>query len=440
MKTFWLKLVAAAGVLGLLAGAGFYGWTRYPSLFSLTYDLRLATGPVGTDGQKVLAAFIREIAAERPRVRLIPVPTDNLSQNGKALMEGQVDLAVVRSDDEGAAQGQTIFILRRIGVAILLPPKSEIEDMGSLAGKKLAVVKGIHFDPGLLKVLSDFYGLQQSNLVEVALPQVGPALKAKRAEAVVVFGSLGSGEISDAFASIRKAFKDKPTFLDIAEADAIAARWPAYESIEIKQGTFGGAPPEPAEAINTFAVSVRLVSRTSLPDRVAGELTRLLLSTKAKLVTSLPAVGQMEAPDTEKTAVLPVHPGTLAYLNGEQVSLVDETLNYYWLAGIGLAILAPLVGWIKARTGLRRRNEGRAKLFRLIELARLAKVGSADELATADEELEEMMEWLFEKLAEGDIERDEFQCIERAISQLRAGVEKRLTDLAAAPGKMQTAA
>ena len=151
-------------------------------------------------------------------------------------------------------------------------------------------------------------------------------MKAKRVMAALVFGPIGAGSISDAFALVRKSFKEKPSYLDIEEAEAIAARWPAYEAVEIKQGTFGGAPPEPAEAINTFAVSVRLVARASLPDRVAGEITRLLLSTKAKLASTLPVVGEMEAPATEKTSVLPAHPGTLAYLNGEQVALLDETL------------------------------------------------------------------------------------------------------------------
>jgi TRAP-type uncharacterized transport system substrate-binding protein len=433
-------MVAAVGIVGLLAGAVAYAWTQHPSLFSFSYNLKLATGPIGSDGQKLLATFTREVAAERPRVRLIPVETNSLRLSGKALTDGQVDLAVVRSDDEAAAQGRTIFLIQRIGVAILLPPKSEIETISGLVGKKLAVAKGAHFDSGLLRALTEFYGLREVDLTEVPLPQVGAALKVKRVAAVIVFGPLGPGDTTATFASIRKSFKEKPTFLDISEADAIAARWPAYESVEIKQGTFGGAPPEPEEAINTFAVSVRLVSRASLPDRVAGELTRLLINTKAKLLTTLPAVGQMEPPDTEKTSVLPVHPGTLAYLNGEQTSLLDETLNYYWLAGIVFAILAPLVGWIKAKSGLRRRDEARAKLFRVVELVRLLKVGSADQLAIADEEIEQMTEWLFERLAEGDIERDHFQCIERMISQLRGATERRRADLSSASGKIAVAA
>jgi TRAP transporter TAXI family solute receptor len=431
VKRPWLKILLAASILSLVALAGSYAWMHHSSLFR--YNLKLATGPVGSDGQKLLAGFIRELAAERPLVRLVLVETDSLSANGKTLLKGDVDLAVVRSDDEAAGQGRTLFILRQVGVAILLPPDSEIESVSALVGKKLAVTKASHFDPGLLKALIEFYGVREADISELALAQLGPALKSKRIAAAVVFGPLGPGPIADAFASIRKSFKEPPTFLDIGEAEAIAKRWPAFDAVEIKQGTFGGTPPEPTEAINTFAVSVRLISRASMPNRVAGEITRMLLATKAKLATTLPAVAQMQAPETDKTASLPVHPGTLAYLNGEQQSLLDETLQYYWYAGMALAVLAPVAGWVASNTRLRRRDEARDKLLRLVELVRLAKVGSAQELANADEELQGMMEWLFEKLAAGLIERDHFQCIERMISQLRAGIEKRLDDLSGLP-------
>src|SRR3954454_23978288 len=142
----WLKVVAVLAVLGAVAAAGAYTVARYPSLVSARYTLTLATGPVGSDGQKVLAAFIRDLSAEHPLVHLVPVPADSLSQSAKALMDGRVDLAVVRSVDEAAAHGRTIFVLRQGGVAVLLPPESKIENVSELAGNKLAVAKG--GDPG----------------------------------------------------------------------------------------------------------------------------------------------------------------------------------------------------------------------------------------------------------------------------------------------------
>jgi TRAP transporter TAXI family solute receptor len=423
MRPF-LKIVAVVGVLFALAAAGAYIVVRYPALVSARYTLTLATGPVASEGQKVLAAFIRDLASEHPLVRLVPVTTDSGRESGRALAEGHVDLAVVRSDDEAAANGRTIFVLRQDGIAIILPPDAKIETVSALAGKPLAVAQGS--DPGLLRALTAFLGLRETDLVAMPAADIGPALKARRAVAALVTGPLGPGPITDAFAGIRKSFKAKPSYLDIPEADAIAARSPSYRSVEIKQGTFGGSPTEPDESIHSFAVRTLLVSRASLPDRVAGEITRLMLTTKAKLVANLPAAGQMEAPETDRSSLLPVHPGTLAYLNGEQESLLDETVNYYWLSVMIFAILAPLAGWIASRRQLRRSREDKVKLRRVIELVRLAKAGTAAQMASADEELEATSEWLLARLGSGEIEREHFQFFEEMIARVRATIEKRL--------------
>ena len=85
----WFKIFAAVTAVGLVLFAGAYAFMRQPSLFTWRYELKIATGPIGSDGQKILAAFIREVAAERPIVRLVPVPTDSLSASGKALIDGK---------------------------------------------------------------------------------------------------------------------------------------------------------------------------------------------------------------------------------------------------------------------------------------------------------------------------------------------------------------
>ena len=60
---------------------------------------------------------------------------------------------------------------------------------------------------------------------------------------------------------------------------------------------------------------------------------------------------------------------------------------------------------------------------------RLAKTGSAAELADINKDLDTMTEWLVEKLAAGELEHSQFQCIESVVAQLRATIAKRLIDL-----------
>ena len=73
----------------------------------------MATGPMGSDGQKFFAAFVRTVADAHPRVRLRIVPTADREASPKALVDGEADLAVVRSDEITSTAAQTIAILRR---------------------------------------------------------------------------------------------------------------------------------------------------------------------------------------------------------------------------------------------------------------------------------------------------------------------------------------
>src|SRR4051794_3231005 len=82
----WFKIFAAITAVGLVVLAAAYAWRLQPSLVNWRYELKIATGPIGSDGQKILAAVIREVATERPIVRLVPVATDSLACTPSALV------------------------------------------------------------------------------------------------------------------------------------------------------------------------------------------------------------------------------------------------------------------------------------------------------------------------------------------------------------------
>jgi hypothetical protein len=112
------------------------------------------------------------------------------------------------------------------------------------------------------------------------------------------------------------------------ERESIAGRWPAYEAVDNKPGAFGGTSPEPVEAINTIAVSVRLVSGLAAqPHRRGGHDPAP--RHEGETAAATPVAAGTESPDAEKASLLPTLPGTLAYLNGEHQSWLDETLRYY---------------------------------------------------------------------------------------------------------------
>ena len=109
-------LVIIACLLALIGLGAVVAWFFFAHL-----TLRVATGPVGSDGQKFLAAFVRTVADAHPRVRLKIVPMADREASEKALAAGEVDLAVVRSDMLTSTAAQTIAILRRDVVGTRCP-------------------------------------------------------------------------------------------------------------------------------------------------------------------------------------------------------------------------------------------------------------------------------------------------------------------------------
>src|SRR5204862_214608 len=82
--------------------------------------------------------------------------------------------------------------------------------------------------------------------------------------------------------------------------NAMAERYPAYDKLDVSQGALIGSPPMPPQEAAALSVAVRLVSNRTLSNSSAGEITRAILATKARLAASEVDAGQIEAPDTDK--------------------------------------------------------------------------------------------------------------------------------------------
>ena len=65
----------------------------------------------------------------------------------------------------------------------------------------------------------------------------------------------------------RRVNGEAPTFIEIDQADGIAKRNPAFDSIDIDAGTFGGNPPTPDDSLKSLSFAEYLVARKSLQRR-----------------------------------------------------------------------------------------------------------------------------------------------------------------------------
>jgi uncharacterized protein len=420
MRSNFVPAAIAVAVVAFAGAGSTLAWRANVWNFSASQPLHVATVPLNESSRKFFTALKQEIASQHANIQLSLVETADAGASAQALKDGKVDAAVVRSDDPVAAEGRTIFVLRNLYVALLVPATSSIDSISKLKGKKIGLLtKGAEIDP-MAKVVLDFYGVDETNIVRLGLKELAVSLQHKQVWAVMVVGSTGAGPIADAIEAFRKSTRKPPKFLDVSEAKAIADRFAVYDEAEISVGAFGGSPALPADKVTTISANLLLVSQTTLSNRLAGEVTRLLLATKAKVATTLPEAGQLAAPSTDSDDLLLAHPGTVAFLTGEQSSIFDDPMNWILLVSMLFGFLGSLAAWLRTLGKKTKAQEVKRELRRLPTLFAQVKDASPEQLDAMEQELEQLSEWLLQKFMADQISPEDFRNAETRVGHIGA--------------------
>jgi TRAP-type uncharacterized transport system substrate-binding protein len=266
--------------------------------------------------QRVIGAAAEMLHTQRAPVRIEMVPVGDTQIALEALESLKVNLAVVRADAALRDRVHTVMIMRR-DVAVLIAPKTgKVQKVGDLAGAMVGVTREGPLDGGLLLPVLDYYGVGRDKTKYMALPpdEIANALKTKKVDAIIALGATASKRMGDVVAEAGRGLRGAIQFIDIEEADAIAKRIPALESVEVDQGAFGGRPPRPAESFNTLGYSIRLVATQKADNETIAELMRQLYFIRQNLSASIPGAGLMEAPDVDEATSFLIHPGVRVYL------------------------------------------------------------------------------------------------------------------------------
>jgi TRAP-type uncharacterized transport system substrate-binding protein len=391
---FGMLIVLSIGAIGTLIIK--QGLVRWP--------LKVATGPALIGGADFLNTIAKVFAEERPIVHLKRIKKESFAASAHAMEDGEADLAIVRSDIAMPSNGLTIAILRRDNLVLIVPGNSSLDGFQGLVGKKVGLLKtdSSERNEGLTRLLNgvlDFYNISPSQVRQefLSLDEIGPAIAKNQVAGILALGPSGNGPVSKAIAAIGNATKTSPKLLGEKQAAAIAKTMPGTEANEIEEGDFGGTKPKPEEALNTLAVTFRLVGRHSLPDFATGEIARLLTLTKARLISSSPLARNIEAPDSEDGSGLPIHPGAAAYFEGEQNSLVDSAVSIFYLISITLGILGSCIVWLFGARKTDSETGGDIDIKRLVNIMRNVRNADWATLQQMEDELDDVVIHLFDQ-------------------------------------------
>jgi TRAP-type uncharacterized transport system substrate-binding protein len=392
--------------------------------------LRIAVGPSGS-GRQAASALAQVFSADHPRVRVKTVVEPDLLRAAEALDNGEAELAIVRSD-AAPQSGQTLVILRRDAAVFVTPSGTGIDSIGKLRGMAIGILDGRAADARLLDLIFQHYDISPADLRRVMLSpdRVAEAFRHRQVAAVFVLAPINAKSWPALLAAVRRSGRGNPKIIDVDEAAAIAKQYPTLETLDVPKGAFDGSLPAPDDDVTTLSVSYRLMARNAMPDWIAAEITRVVLADKPKLMLLDEHLAGIEAPDPDdKTAALPIHSGTAAYLSGNLPSLSDQLQNaFYWLGLMASAV----VSLVAASAALYHRIRPRrppSRVMRLLELWLAARSSDRPGLDSLENEADALLEASVRADAHGQADADEVRLISLLVPHVREAVQRRRVSL-----------
>ena len=329
------------------------------------------------------------------------------------MTKGQADFAILPSTANDSVNWPVVAILRQNVMALIVPapPAAKKGKSAALAksaksaksgksakgakvakvaksskgsdSKRVGIVTGSEATTELLDLVLNHYGVP---LAKVTLSEIDPknltaAIKNNQVDVLFVAGPATGQAISSATAAATQNGK-APNFIEIDQADGIAKRNPAFDSVDIDAGTFGGNPPTPDDDLKSLSFGEYLVARRTFSDSVTGTMAKVIYTSRQALAAAVPGEIKIAAPSTDKDADIVVHSGSLAYLSDNQQSFFDKYGDdiFYGM------LIFPVFGSAIAGLASYLRSDTRTRRLRLLQrvLDLVRKAHAAQTLEAVD--------------------------------------------------------
>jgi TRAP-type uncharacterized transport system substrate-binding protein len=393
-----LRVFLIVAVAILATGAGLFGYRYYTQPDTLT----VAVGSFDGEASKAMSAIASRLITDDSPVRLKVIDTGTTLAAAQAFAAGKANLAVVRGDVGDLSQAGSVVIVAHLVALIIAPPGSSIDSMTAFKGHTVGVI-GEQANTKLVDVLSKEYGLVREKVFkDVALADARHALQSKEVAALLVVIPLSENYLSFVRGLFQQGPKVAPVLIAIESAGAIAQAERAYESFDVPKGTLRGSPPIPEDDLTTLRTSLYLVANKQLSSDLVATLTQTIMRVRRELLVEQPIFAQIAAPSTDTDANLPLHKGAAAFYNGTQQSFMDEYGNWIYLTPMILGGVATVLAGAWKFLGIGQ-SETEAPLDSLYALVRrIRKAETLAELATIEDEIDDVLKTQRAKAADGD--------------------------------------
>lgn len=414
---FGSKLLLLTIFLALIgAGFGVYFLTTQPR------SLRIAVGPEGQETHQYVMALAQAAEEGRERIRFKVVDTAGAAESALLLDKAGVDLAVIRSDYDLPANGQTLIVNARRTLVLVAPVRRNgIRKLSDLKGKRIAVVQLTDSNLPLVRKLLEIVdiGTNDATLTETEAADAQERLKSGRADALIIVAPRTAPAMTSTLAALNRQVPGGIRIVPIAEAQAAADKIIGVETIDIPVSAFGNGLPK--EETASLAVSYRIMARKSLSDDLAGRAAKTLYDLRTRLSRSTPQAFSAEPPDAKTGARIPTHPGATAYFEGETKSFY-ERYGEAILTGVwGLSIFGSGIAGFFAWAGRRKHSATGRIIEEITALTGQARIAEdAATLATIENRADAIVAEIAAGAHAGNVSSSMLESISFALEHLRS--------------------
>lgn len=241
-------------------------------------------------------------------------------ENLSLLQAGKIDLALVQADllreahlGVGSVRGETVrgisplFTLYTEPLNLVVRADSGIASLEDLKGKRLDLGPAGSGDRATATALLEAMGWQSDQIPQGSADDRTQALCAGEIDALFMVAANPSQIITDLLGRCQARLIP----IEGEAVETLLANRPDYRKSRIAQGLYPGLE----ETVPTFGTAAVLVARDDLPAALIYRIDDYLLADMARFQRLHPAFLSLQK-EQMLSAVLPLHPGSQAYLEG----------------------------------------------------------------------------------------------------------------------------
>jgi TRAP-type uncharacterized transport system substrate-binding protein len=396
--------------------------------------LKVAVGPADGDNAKLIGAIARHLERDGGRIRFVVLPVDDLAQSAKALEQGRVDLAVIRSDIAIPQNGATVVILHNDIAVLAAPAGSAITKVIGLFKKRVGIFPATTSNAALLDAILAEYEIAPETVQHIMLTgdDLATIVSQKGVDAILTVGPLRGRSIEIATAALASRNR-AAVLIQVDAAEGMAARGPEYQKADIPAGFFRGSPPQPKEDVATIS-KVRLEARQNLSEEIVTGLTKRLFAMRRSLQSEVPIAAAMEKPDTEKGSAEAVHPGAAAYYDNNEKSFMDRYGDWLYIGAMGFSGLGSVIAAMFGLTRARARKAALALVDQLIEVKQIAHTTKEpSRLGGLEVQIEELSTKGLRFARDNNFDEAGLAALRLAIDEARRAISDQRNELEAKP-------